>query len=147
MRSARINFGQPHTEYKLEINEAGEATSCYNQDTETEYIGGGGGGDFGTAEVTINNITLPSGPQPIDNLYLCVSGEADNDFPACSTVIPINNEFVGQPITVILYKGCQVVMLGSHIEGIIKNVTGSALLTANGLEITGNCSFDVDYTV
>lgn len=108
---------------------------------------GGGGGDFGTAEVTINNITLPSGPQPIDNLYLCVSGEADNDFPACSTVIPINNEFVGQPITVILYKGCQVVMLGSHIEGIIKNVTGSALLTANGLEITGNCSFDVDYTV
>ena len=44
MKSARINFGQPNTEYKLEINDAGEATSCYNQDTETEYIGGGGGG-------------------------------------------------------------------------------------------------------
>ena len=42
MKSARINFGQPNTEYKLEINDAGEATSCYNQDTETEYIGGGG---------------------------------------------------------------------------------------------------------
>ena len=45
MKSARINFGQPNTEYILKINDAGEATSCYNQDTDTEYIGGGGGGE------------------------------------------------------------------------------------------------------
>lgn len=44
-KSAGINFGLPNTEYIVRINNDGEATSCYNQDTDTEYIGGGGGGD------------------------------------------------------------------------------------------------------
>lgn len=58
--SARINFGVPSSEYILKANKlTGAAISCYNQDTDTEYIGGGGGGDsdFGTAEVKIEPYT------------------------------------------------------------------------------------------
>ena len=54
MKSARINFGLPNTEYIVRVNNDGEATSCYNQDTETEYIGGGGGGGGAGEEVTVN---------------------------------------------------------------------------------------------
>lgn len=43
MKSARINFGQPNSEYIAEVNDQGEAISFRNQDTDTEYIGGGGG--------------------------------------------------------------------------------------------------------
>lgn len=44
MKSARINFGIPESEYIVQVDDTGAATSCYNQDTDTEYIGGGGGG-------------------------------------------------------------------------------------------------------
>lgn len=43
MKSARINFGLPNSEYIAEVNDSGEGISFRNQDTETEYIGGGGG--------------------------------------------------------------------------------------------------------
>lgn len=43
MKSARINFGIPESEYIVQVDDTGAAISCYNQDTETEYIGGGGG--------------------------------------------------------------------------------------------------------
>lgn len=43
MKSARINFGQPRSEYVAEVNDQGEAISFRNQDTDTEYIGGGSG--------------------------------------------------------------------------------------------------------
>lgn len=42
MKSARINFGIPDSEYIVQVDDTGAATSCYNQDTETEYVGGGG---------------------------------------------------------------------------------------------------------
>lgn len=41
MKSARINFGIPNSEYIVQVDDTGAATSCYNQDTETEYVGGG----------------------------------------------------------------------------------------------------------
>lgn len=44
MRSARINFGLPKSEYIVEVDDTGAAVSCRNQDTNTEYVGGGGGG-------------------------------------------------------------------------------------------------------
>lgn len=83
MKSARINFGIPESEYIVQVDDTGAATSCYNQDTDTEYIGGSSvevealsvtengtyseegkayspvtvnvEGDFITAEVTIKN--------------------------------------------------------------------------------------------
>ena len=51
MKGARINFGVPNSEYVLLANDNGEAVSLKNQDTNTEYIGGGGG-DFSIANVT-----------------------------------------------------------------------------------------------
>lgn len=41
MKSARINFGIPESEYILEVDDSGAATSLVNQDTGTEYVGGG----------------------------------------------------------------------------------------------------------
>lgn len=42
MKSARINFGIPESEYIMEVDDSGAATSLVNQDTGTEYVGGGG---------------------------------------------------------------------------------------------------------
>ena len=42
MKSARINFGIPQSEYVAEVNDQGEAISFRNQDTGNEYVGGGG---------------------------------------------------------------------------------------------------------
>lgn len=60
MKSARINFGIPDSEYIMEVDDSGAATSLVNQDTNTEYVGGGGGGssDFSTAVLTLNNPRL-----------------------------------------------------------------------------------------
>lgn len=41
MRSARFNFGLPSSEYIVEVDNTGTAVSCKNQDTNTEYVGGG----------------------------------------------------------------------------------------------------------
>lgn len=43
MKSARINFGIPDSEYILEVDDSGAATSLVNQDTNTEYVGGESG--------------------------------------------------------------------------------------------------------
>lgn len=42
MKGARINFGVPNSEYVLLADDDGVAVSLKNQDTDTEYIGGGG---------------------------------------------------------------------------------------------------------
>ena len=41
MKSARINFGIPESEYILEVDDSGAATSQVNQDTGDEYVGAG----------------------------------------------------------------------------------------------------------
>ena len=43
MKGARINFGVPNSEYVLLADDTGAAVSLKNQDTDAEYIGGGGG--------------------------------------------------------------------------------------------------------
>ena len=136
MKSARINFGQPNTEYKLEINEAGEATSCYNQDTDTEYIGGGGGGDFSTAEVTVvnqaeNNFWLSLPNIYNDELYSGVDSEDLDD----------------TPLTTVLHKNAvapSVISRDEH-EFIIEG-SGSVVIspdTHQVVAITGNCTLTI----
>ena len=110
--------------------------------------GGGGSSDFSTAEVTVNNITMPSSMNYGEILHLCAKAEEETDFPACSMTRPISQENMGHPITVVLYKGNQFIY-NTWQEGKIKNLTGSAYVSESvgGLVITGDCSFDVDYTV
>ena len=105
---------------------------------------GGGSSDFSTAEVTINNITMPSVPTQFQPMTASVIDEEDDDWPACIYTINITPP-VGTT-RLVLYKGRQIIP-NSYQEGKIKNITGSASVTENGLEITGNCSFDIDYTV
>lgn len=125
MKSARINFGQPNTEYKLEINEAGEATSCYNQDTDTEYIGGGGGGDFSIAEVTITSDANAAIVAPLitDDGESCAF--TDTNFDAGTTTV-----------YVILYKGTAYGRLvdasGSGSGGVEVDEFGEIVFTGDG---------------
>ena len=57
-RSAGINFGIPNSEYRLRINsDTGEAYSCYNLDTDTEYIGGSCDYEVITVTVRAANIS------------------------------------------------------------------------------------------
>lgn len=143
--SGGLNWGSTQQAI-VTMDKEGHPLTCCNPVTG-ECLGGGGSSDFSTAEVTVNNITMPSTPTYIEVLQLCAAAEADEyGYPACASAIAINQEIAGQTIPVILYKGCQVIP-NSYIESKIKNITGSASLTENGLEITGNCSFDVDYTV
>lgn len=134
MKSARINFGQPNTEYKLEINEAGEATSCYNQDTDTEYIGGGGESNLSTAEVTfvIN--------APAEDLSISIPAIWDSEEWAGISVT--HSVINGDVLTVPLYKGA----CDGGIDLDDYNIsdfsgTGSVVIDADsGIVITGNCT-------
>lgn len=145
MKSARINFGQPNTEYKLEINEAGEATSCYNQDTETEYIGGGGGGnpDFDTAT---GNLTITGG------LAAELTTDENNRLP----VVIENDEMIGKQSgqgldpgnnTFVLYKGHSYGAFMATSE--ITTYSGNIILTQTNLDGMWYCDFDItgDFTI
>ena len=58
IKGARVNFGIPQSEYILRVDaETGEAVSCYNQDTDTEYIGGGSDYEVITVTVRAANIS------------------------------------------------------------------------------------------
>lgn len=50
--SAGVKFND-NTDLIIEADPSGEVTSCFNRSNNTEYVGGGGDGDFSTAEVTI----------------------------------------------------------------------------------------------
>ena len=56
MKGARINFGVPNSEYVLLADDDGVAVSLKNQDTDTEYVGGGG---RGANPVNITWVNLP----------------------------------------------------------------------------------------
>lgn len=132
MKSARINFGQPNTEYKLEINDAGEATSCYNQDTETEYIGGGG--DFSTVAVTIiNNLSeaaVSDEPEPV----LMEGAMASAPIGAEANSSMTWNMITYQGVAHILYPPIYNISIEGDAEAdedILVTVSGDCTLTFN----------------
>ena len=98
-KRALINFGIPNSEYIVRVDtDTGEALSCYNQDTNTEYIGGGGGGgsDFSIAHVTITgveDITLP---------FPCILNYPDDGIIGSWNTTQNVGDY---PYPVILYKG------------------------------------------
>ena len=126
MRSARINFGLPESEYIVEVDNTGAAVSCKNQDTNTEYVGGGG--DFSTAEVTINNelsfnFSLPYLSEYEGNEFILCSGSTSGTF------------------NVVLYKGNAVLVFVEEISAVYTgNVTeleaGFAYLITGDATIT-----------
>lgn len=134
--SARINFGMPYTEYILRIDKlTGEAVSCYNQDTNTEYIGGGGGGDsdFSTAEVTFNNTATGS--------YWIGVPRIETD------KLVFNKINVLTPVTVAvpLYKGsCTFLLIADSINTSVKpTFTGGVSIdeTFSFITVTGDGTF------
>ena len=135
MKGARINFGVPNSEYVLLADDDGAAVSLKNQDTDTEYIGGGGG-DFSTAILTL---------------------VADDDL--ADIQIPI---FVDSPVIsgstarglfveenpIILYKGaCIIGPFGVGMENAISISGDGEWVTPDEmsfLKVTGDCT--ITYT-
>ena len=99
-RSAGINFGVPNSEYRLRINPVtGEALSCYNLDTDTEYIGGGGDSDFSIAKVTVINNAGRSA-----NIVV-VNAEAIEDNAAAVYLFRTINNGASLIMNIPLYRG------------------------------------------
>ena len=120
--SAGINFGKPETEFIVESTPQGVATSCRNVRTNTEYIGGGDGGDLELAELTIisnenGNIVAPiaiDDAETPENSCACT----DFSFDAGTTTISI-----------ILFKGIAYGVMNGILTG----------------EATGDVEIDPDY--
>ena len=143
MKSARINFGKANSEYVMKIDDNGAATSLVNQDTNTEYVGGGGGGDSDYSEKTITfyneNLTdekvYITCPCTITEL---TSGEIVDDTETIGNIeftIPANSSNINRTVT--LYKGKAV----AYIEGTPRTY-GSIQVIEIGKPfylITGDC--------
>lgn len=117
MKGARINFGVPNSEYVLLANDNGEAVSLKNQDTDTEYIGGGaGGGSF----LTITNVS--SEGKSIDGGIFPVEGFNPNDVSLTNiTVIPVAGMSIPFPAStndylVVLFQSDIVSISGEYEE-------------------------------
>lgn len=125
MKSAGINFGLPNTEYILKINDAGEATSCYNQDTDTEYIGGGGGGDFSTAEVKIK-----ANVSEIEE-FCFINPDSARAPGVCAIPMPWELTQDGPLYKIILYKNLAVGVIAPSVS-------------PNTLQVTGDIEYEFD---
>jgi len=138
MKSARINFGLPNSEYIAEVNDQGEAISFRNQDTDTEYIGGGGGGgDFDTAT---GDLTITGG------LVAELTTDENNRLP----VVIENDEMIGKQSgqamqpgnnTFVLYKGHSYGAFLATSE--ITTYSGNIILTQTNLDGMWYCDFDI----
>ena len=129
MKGARINFGVPNSEYVLLANDNGEATSLKNQDTGTEYIGGGSS-DFSTATLTVT-FNVAGFAVWVPNLF-----QEDDDILYDSIVVD-SGEYSS-----VLYKGYAIAYVvdrtGAGREPTI-TVSGNAETDNNSVYITGDC--------
>ena len=111
-KSARINFGIPDSEYIVKVDDTGAATSCYNQDTDTEYVGGGGG-DFSTATVTVANNTN-NGIEMALPFYVDAN-EMGEGSPATSFIYISLSGNTSHEYKIVLYKNQAMGMLWTEI--------------------------------
>ena len=145
-RSARLNFGIPDSEYIVEVDESGAATSCYNQDTQTEYVGGGGGGgDFSTAEVTFN--TTESESVMVYGIVADISSGLGSTIPTANAVTTFDNTVSNNDsLTVVLYQGNAYIATYSAVPTV---VSGDASVTYYAddecylITVTGDCTISL----
>lgn len=133
MKSARINFGIPDSEYIMEVDDSGAATSLVNQDTNTEYVGGGGGGNFSTAQVTFVGATSEKNII----VYGAIAAEMGDSGASYAEELVRDNT----NLSLILYKGfAMVTILPSRGED---NITVSGDITpltpGGNYRVTGDC--------
>ena len=133
MKGARINFGVPNSEYVLLANDNGEATSLKNQDTGTEYIGGGGSSDFSTAQVTVishsqDNILI-SAPVLYTGEYNYIDGVYEMDGVSTEGVF-----------TIVLYKASAQI----YIPVAVASISGDIENHEDGYySISGDCTITI----
>ena len=108
-------------------NDNGEATSLKNQDTGTEYIGGGSS-DFSTANVTINNAG--------DGLLIALIDGGTT----------ISGMFNSGTISAILYKGAAVAEVNDESQNITINSGAATYPEPDNHKfvlITGDCTITI----
>jgi hypothetical protein len=134
MKGARINFGVPNSEYVLLADDDGVAVSLKNQDTDTEYIGGGGSSDFSTAKLTIVRNTAGFA------VYVPNLSQEDDDIWYDSIVVD-SGEYSS-----VLYKGYATAYVvdraGTGREPTI-TVSGNAETEDKSVYITGDCTITI----
>lgn len=134
MKGARINFGVPNSEYVLLADDDGVAVSLKNQDTNTEYIGGGSGGDWTEAELTVTFDGTTS-----YNLYANNIIHKSDDFAEISQ--DIINEVAGV-YPMLLYKNKNYI---DDEDSLITSSSGNIEFDSDSGKyiITGDCSITV----
>ena len=133
MKGARINFGVPKSEYVLLANDNGEATSLKNQDTGTEYIGGGSS-DFSTATLRLINGT---------GITLGLNVAYTDSFDEYNFSSALINTVLSDDVSynVILYKGEAVAVFNdSSIDPVI---SGDIVYEDGAYVITGDCTITI----
>lgn len=133
-RSARINFGYPNSEFVVECDDSGAATSCKNVDTDTEYVGGGG--DFEIVEVkfvrgTVSGDISIAAPNVVHWDYCNIDVAQSGDYLQSA-----DNEIT---LNVILYKGYAyayanngaAVLVGDNFDDDNEVITGAGTITIN----------------
>lgn len=129
--SARINFGVPNSEYILKANKlTGAAISCYNQDTGTEYIGGGGGGDsdFSTAAVLDLALTTGIHLRELPELCYIIPSPTGDVITSVGKSYRLTSE--GPEYKIVLYKNLAQTFLEAQTPD------------AYNITVTGNISYE-----
>lgn len=131
-KSAGINFGIPDSEYIVRVDDTGAATSCYNQDTDTEYVGGGGD----TVEIAEVNIINQLG----DDIYFPIPNiNSEGDLTISISVPGNSNVMANVPVA---NEGNSIALRGEFIV----SVSGDIQTNGNFLSIYGNGSITItDY--
>lgn len=157
MKSAGINFGIPDSEYIVRVDSSGAATSCYNQDTDTEYIGGGGGDGYlgiQTANVEITFDYSEVGEGIVngfeDGFYDIRTENSSNAIQFTFGPYGFPVSLMGEPanLTIPIVEGYptrfNITWIMNTNDLVIADeitvLSGSAEDTDDGLYITGDCS-------
>lgn len=110
-----------------------EITKVVNVATGEEY-GGGGGGDFSTAEVTIINT---SDAELAGSMPIVLAGD---DEEMSVGEIPVS--FGENNYTAILYKNCALLIV---YDATITDSDGSVTIVGNSAYISGDCTITLEY--
>ena len=142
-KSARINFGIPDSEYIVKVDDSGAATSCYNQDTDTEYVGGGGGGDFTEITITLNVDTASSEIgfvlQDTDNGFLWAYIKSGSDL----IITPDYYELSIGQTQIKIYLANEKSIIAYDILGTVNSTSGAIQEMEGYYSISGDCTLNI----
>ena len=136
MKSFGLNDGRPNGEIVVEVDDNGAVTSARNVITNTEYVGGGGGGDFSTAEVILTG--FPDEPTGDALIYFGeIYYNEEREMGYSEVVIGYNDTY-----EVPLYQGHMRVSINNPSDF---NVTGDIIIDEDYADIIISGNGTIEY--